>query len=221
MSQELKIITINFLETKKYDFPINGKVSDIKLHYENIYGYEFYFKIIKGINILSDDFPIADIDEDITVVKLNITELLKQQKCSTIDESILPEGFDDYHIGNYYFITEDKCKIFLKNMIEIIKIDPSSILLKISKILDNAEDYLTDWRLTYSSYNIKDYIKFRENYDGYITPESVQFCNIPDKCINKYHINDLLGVYTFDFYQILFNLDSSYCIYRLFSIVSF
>ena len=186
MSQELKTITINSLgETEKHDFPINGKVSDIKSFYENIYGYEFYFKIIKGTDILSDDFPIADIDEDITIVILNIAELLKQQKCSTKDEPNLPKGFKKYYISNYYFITEDKYKLFLKNMIEIINIDPSSIWLKICKILYHAEDYI------YGKYDLEFYIKFRKYYNVNIKP--IKFDN--NYCLNKYHKNYTLYIF--------------------------
>jgi len=204
MSQEVKTITINSLgETEKHEFPTNGKVSDIKLHYENIYGYEFYFKLIKGTDILSDDFSIADIDEDITIVKLNIAELLNQPKCSIKDEPILPEDYPSHFIGNYYFLTEDKCKLFVKNMIEIINIDPSPILLKICKILDDSYDvlyFLCSFDETY-----RDYIEFRKKNNTFIRP--IPSLDIPQNCIYKYETLSEPTPYLFEFHLILLEFD--------------
>ena len=209
MSQELKTVTINSLgETKKYDFPINGKVSDIKSFYENNYGFEFYFKIIKGTDVLADEFLIADIDEDITIVIINIADELKKDRFSTRDEFILNQNtiIAPNNLSNFIFSTEDKCISYVEKIKELINIDPASILLKICKIFLNEHKKEND-----SHYNtgfVFMYIEFRNNITVNYNLENIQLPNIE---VYRYGRNG--EFYTFSLKNILIEYDKEFDIW--------
>jgi hypothetical protein len=124
-SSEMKSVKLQHLssEITTVTLPITSIIKDIKTFLENVFGINYYFQIVKDILPLDDNYPIIEIDKELTLIKINIAEIVLHGIINTKNE------YDE----------------LLHKLKEIVIMNPQLILEKICLIIKNHQEEYDDY----------------------------------------------------------------------------